>query len=261
MKTSNFVFEAKFNLQSLGIKTDDTSKLTFNYVKESVLDTLFRLKNLGDAFMVYFYFKFLCDHWGKIEKAMESHKWAETYCDAKIGISRVKTKYDNLSFATTMFSSKPEIYSLDENGKITIVVADDKKKDDESTVLVNGLNGVSYIHDKNYVSKLYDPRLADTSKALALTSLVNLDVEHGKFISFVIFDEDNIKKSDFYKNNLKALGNAKDQINEALKETAKIQAMRAMNMALIHLATMNTLRMIRMANTTRMMTMNIFRRF
>lgn len=261
MITSNFVFETKYNLQSLGIKTDNITKLSLPFVKELVLDTMFRLKNLDDAFIVYYYYKFLSDHWGKIEKAMKSRKWAETYCNQKIAVSRVKTKYENLYFASTMFSSKPEVYSLDENGKIIMVPIDDKKKDDQSTVLISGLNGTSYIHDKSYVSKLYDPRLADTSKALASVSLVNLDVEHGKFVSFVIFDENNIKNSEFYNNNLKVLGNAKDQINEAVKETARIQTLKAMNLALIHLTTMNTLMMIRMTNRARMTTMHNFKRF
>lgn len=84
MITSNFVFEAKYNLQSLGIRTNNVSEISLAFIKESVLDTLFRLKNLGDAFTVYYFYKFIFDHWSKIVKAMSSNRWIDTYCGTRI---------------------------------------------------------------------------------------------------------------------------------------------------------------------------------
>lgn len=265
MITYNFIYLVKLYFQALGMKTDDVSKLTLSAVKEATLDTLFRLKNIKDSFSVYCDYKYLVDHWKKIEKAKIHHKWSKAKFTSKRDISLYRARRKNLSFTTTIFSSIPETYALDDKGKITRVINSGKTKETNSSiVIVKGNNDIAYVHDKAYVSKLYDKRLADTTKALAAISLKHLDYKHNKYIFFITINEENIKKTEFYKKNLNITGNAEKQINDTIKEARKMYTHAMASLAMTQLITLNSLRMMRttqIANTRRIATMNMFRKF
>lgn len=248
MITYNFVGTAKYHLRSLGIKTENLSKINYEYVKTQTLDTLFGLKDIRDAFMVSMHYTWISTHWGKIEKALSHRKWGEMESHDKVDVKRARTRYSNIAFSTTMFSKHAETFFLDEKGDIQEDPSTSgKTENDEELVCVTGTDGTTYIHSKKYTESLYDPGLADAELALGTIETITLDSDKGKFIVYIILDEENIAKAKAAGLASNAGHAAQRQIKAELKEATRIRTMRLVStmMVLNRINTVNRMNRMR----------------
>ena len=234
MITYSFVGTLKYHLRSLGIKTEDPSKINYEYVKMQTLDTLFRLKDISDAFMVNMHYTWISSHWGKIEKALSHRKWGDMESHDKVDVKRARNRYSNIAFSTTMFSKHAETFFLDEKGNIQEDSSTrGKAENDEELVCITDIDGTTYIHSKKYTESLYDPRLADTELALGIIETITLDSDKRKFIVYIILDEENIAKANAAGLTSNARQAVQKQIKAELKEAAMIRTMRLVNTMMV----------------------------
>lgn len=256
MITRNFIWNTKYYLCSLGINLKRFPTLTLENIKAFALDLLFRIKDINDAFYANCAYSFIEKHWKKIQKAILSYKWKEPYSSKDIpSIQKNKTHYDNLLIITTIFSSKPETYLLDDNGNIISLPIDKKHKlKDSSTILIEGENNVSYLYERSYVSSLKKKRLVDPLKALAVVHLKYLTTNYKKYVSFVFINKKNIESSNLYSGSGLSTVNINKHINQKIRVVTNAHISSLMSLVLLN----NSLKRLRVSRPVRI---NTFRRF
>ncbi len=252
MISHNFISNIKFLFSALDINNNQVVSLSLEDIKKATIEVLFRLKDSKDAPFVYYSYKRIIKKWKKIRKAVLSHKWNEVTFSNFYSIAKRKNKSIDISYVTNMFSSKAELYYLDDKNRIIINTINKNKNDSNSPLtIIKGKANTLYLYEKKYILTLKRKSLADTSKAIAFIQQIIVDSNRNKYISFINFNIKGIEQSELYKSKIAAGKAAKLQICKKINDIVLLQI--AMQ---INILTFNTY-----AVKTNFIRINSFHRF
>lgn len=244
--TYGFIARARYEMGSLGFRPNSVDEMQLPVFKEIVADSLLRLKETSDAFLVNYHYHWVIKHWEKIKKALNHEKWLmldNPY--SKVDIKRNKAYYSNISIVTNIFSNKfTNIYYEDSIKIEEIQYVKTKNNPFEIVEIDNG----SYIFTKDYLKTIKKKKHADKSKAIAEFDMNCVDDKRNKYVSYILYNEDAVK--DNFASNV-----AKSEIEGLIKAKTTLQITRMLSIMI----TMNMIR--RTQQISRINTINRMRRF
>lgn len=226
-------------------KLENFDRQTLKYL---VVDKIFRLKEISEAFNLNYHYTWIIKHWKKLLKAFVHDKWQYDIPYSTLDVSLCKNKYDNVSFTTNMFDNGNEGFNLDENGKVVTTFFDKQIKIATFPIVdivYDSDSGMDFVYSTKYLNELKNKKLADPEQSIASIELICLDYKAKKYISYIIYTTEKI-------NELAVLNCANKYLQEEVNKEVQMQSMVvASNMIMLHTIQRMNLNRINSSNINR----------